>query len=251
MVLVEPENPDNIGAAARAMKNMGFQDLRLVNPPLGWKIKGRKMAMKARDTLESSRVFKSVKEAVRDARLVIGTTRRAGPKRGLFIPFQTALQKITASPRSSAAIRRLRRLLRGDDCSAAILFGKESKGLSNHDLAMCDWVTTLPSHPGYPSINLAQAVMIVAFSIFTHRRLPQEISRGLLYVSKEEMNSVLDRFREALSALNYESEGRDVHERIVATLHRLFKRGGLLTSEARMLKGLSRRICERYNTRHG
>ena len=237
MVLVEPENPDNIGAVARAMKNMGLQDLRLVRPPRGWKRKSKKMAMKARDTLESARVFRSVKEAVSDARLVIGTTRRTGPKRGSFIPFYAAVQKISAMPQSDAAV----------------LFGKESKGLSNRDLAMCDWLTTIPSHPGYPSINLAQAVMIVAFSIFTFFRTQPESSparigkserKGLLYVSKEEMSSVLERFREALSALNYEREGRDVHERIVATLHRLLKRGGLLTSEARMLKGLSRRIVE-------
>ena len=303
MVLVEPENPDNIGAVARAMKNMGLRNLRLVKPPRGWKRRGRKMAMKARDTLESARVFETVKEAVSDARLVIGTTRRMGPKRGLFIPFQTALQKLTAMPQSRAAI----------------LFGKESKGLSNRDLAMCDWVTTLPSHSDYSSINLAQAVMIIGFSIFTSQPLTPTLSlkgegenkfplspqagrgstqfplspkgegdnkfplspqagrgstqfllspkgegdnkfplspqgRGQgegIFVSKKEMNSVLERFREALSALNYEQEGRDVHERIVATLHRLLKRGGLLTSEARMLKGLSRRICERYNTLHG
>lgn len=229
MVLVEPENPDNIGAVARAMKNMGLRDLRLVRPPKSWTKKGGKMAMKARDTLEAASVYASVKDAVSDARLVIATTRRSGPKRGIFIPFESALQKIaTASP-----------------ACVAVLFGKESKGLANRDLAICDWVTAIPSHPDYPSINLAQAVMIVAFSLFTAAPPSRPSRKGLLYVSKEEMNSVLDRFREALSALNYEEEGRGVHERIVTTLHRLLKRGGLLTSEARMLKGLSRRICER------
>jgi len=149
ILLVEPENPDNIGAVARAMKNMGLRDLRLVCPPRLWKSKGKKMAVSAYDVLQKAHVFKSVEEAVSDSHLVIGTTRRGGPRRGSFLKFEETLEKIKKTKASHRV---------------TLMFGKESKGLDNPSLNRCDWVTTIPVHPDMPSINLAQAVMIFAFS---------------------------------------------------------------------------------------
>jgi len=230
IILVEPENPDNIGAVARAMKNMGLGNLRLVNPPEEWRQKAKKMAIAAEDVLKKALVYPTLREAVSDQTLVIGTTRRHGPRRGVFIPFQEMIKKVQAVAQRKPA---------------AIIFGKESKGLDNASLKLCDWVTTLPASPAYPSINLAQAVMLVAFALFQsdHKeKIPP--SSDLLYVSKEVMDDVLARLRKSLHVLNYEEEGSDVIDRILATFHGLFKRGGLIQSEAQMLRGIARRICE-------
>ena len=239
IILVEPENPDNIGAAARAMKNMGLRDLRLVKPPLDWKIKGKKMAMSAKDLLKRARVFKSLKEAVRDKNFVVGTTRRQGSKRRNFLAFKDFLQKVRTES-GNLAFR------------CAVVFGKESKGLSNRDLAVCDWMMAIPSDRLYPSLNLAQAVMVVAAFLFIRRRSSPayaKASAGLSFceggcVDKEEAADVIARFSQALPLLNYHPE---VIKRIQATLNGLFKRGGLMRHEAKMFKGLARRILERIN----
>lgn len=118
IILVAPENVNNIGAVARALKNMGFSELRLVRPPKNWRIQGKKMAMFAVDVLKRGKVFPSLEKAVDDLNFVVGTTRRNGTGRGIFLPFQETVTKIRENS------KRLR---------AGIVFGCESKGLANKD----------------------------------------------------------------------------------------------------------------------
>lgn len=231
IILVAPESAGNIGAVARAMKNTGLRDLRLVNPPAQWKAKGKMMAMSAYDLLEKAVVYKTVKEAIADAALVVGTTRRKGPKRGNFSSFEDGIKTLGQFSKKQRV---------------AVLFGKESKGLDNASLKLCDWALTIPSDPAYPSLNLAQAVMVVSFSIYREKPDPGILEEPKELLSKEEVFTVLERFREALDALSYGNEGAgDVIDRIVATLHGLLKRSGLMKHEAHMFKGFTRRICER------
>ncbi len=227
-ILVEPENPDNIGAAARAMKNMGLEDLRLVKPPADWKSKGRKMAVNAADLLEKARAFESLEEALSDCHFVIGTTRRSGPKRGVFISFPEALHRL--------------RKTSGKKQTAAVLFGKESKGLDNAALRRCNFLTALPAHSGYPSLNLAQAVMVTAFSLFSFEEKKGAAGSPPDLVPQKDIEDILEGIRLALRALDYKT---GLQDRITATFHGLLKRGGLIESEAQMLRGLCRRICDR------
>ncbi len=232
IILVEPENPDNIGAAARAMKNMGFSDLRLVKPPEGWAKRSKKMAVNAADLLAKARIYKSVEEAVADLVVVVGTTRRYSPKRGTFQPWEPMLRKIKKMSSQGGL---------------GILFGKESKGLDNSALRLCDWVTTIPANPEYPSLNLAQAVLITCYELAKFSEAEKTIySTDMLFVPKEEVLKVLSWFRKALQALEYEEKSKSkIEDRIVQTFHRLLKRSGLLECEAQLLLGLSRRICEK------
>ena len=94
IILVSPENPDNIGAIARAVKNMGFVDLRLVEPPRTWRTKAKKMAMSAEDILKKGEEYSSLQDAIQDLGLVIGTTRRGGGHRGTFHPFDKTVSEI-------------------------------------------------------------------------------------------------------------------------------------------------------------
>lgn len=232
IILVEPENPDNIGASARAMKNMGFSDLRLVNPPKSWARKAKKMAVNAADVLAKAQVFSSVEEAVSDLRVAVGTTRRYGPRRGTFQPWEPMLKKIKKLS------------VKG---GLGILFGKESTGLDNVSLGLCDWVTTIPANPEYPSLNLAQAVLVTCYELSKFLNTDKTAyDTDMIFVSKEEVRGVLDWFEKALQALKYEEAGESkIADRIVLTFHRLLKRNGLLESEAQMFRGLSRRICEK------
>lgn len=233
IVLVEPENPDNIGAAARAMKNMGFSDLRLVKPPRGWMKKAKKMSMSAYDVVQNAKVFSNAAKAVADLKAVIGTSCRYGEKRGMFQPWGAILEK---SPRLAAG------------GPAGILFGKESKGLDNASLKLCDWVTTIPANPIYPSLNLAQAVLIVCYEFSRFFDAGKTVyATDMQFVSKDETGEVLGRLKKALQTLGYEKAGSKARivERIIATFHRMLKRSGLLECEAQMLRGLSRRIIQR------
>lgn len=231
IVLVEPEIADNIGATARAMKNMGLTDLRLVNPRAGWREKARTLAVGAAPFLDEAKVFTSLKEAVSDAVWVVGTTRRQGGRRRAFLEFPDAMEKLRAA---------------GAGKTAAVVFGRESKGLLNEELQVCDWFTTIPTSEDFPSINLAQAVMLVCFSLFTGC-VKADGYEKVEHVSKEEFEKVMARFIEAVTALEYKP---DIIRRIDVTFRSLLKRQGLLKSEGEMIKGLSRRILERTEPKY-
>jgi len=253
MLLVGPENSDNIGAAARAMKNMGFYGLRLVSPPKLWRKKAKKMAVSAGDVVDAAKIYRKTTLAIADAGLVIGTTRRGGPARGHFVPFHKAINE---------------GLRRASGKPTVFMFGCESKGLDNENLRLCDWVTTIPVHEGYPSVNLAQAVMLIAFNLFDrmfqnaditqYRRTSQAPKRGKAgrrnseagsgvsqdYLDKAALFELLDRLEAVLNALEYQTRGGGLIARIRNTFYGLSKRNGLLVSEAQMFRGIFRRILE-------
>lgn len=239
-VLVEPENPDNIGAVARAMKNMGFMDLRLIKPPHNWRSKSQKMAMHANDVLHEAKVTETVAEALEDVHLTIATSRRTGPRRGRFTDFNSAIKQ------AKKVVTRQR---------IAFVFGKESVGLDNEALDLCDLVAIIPTNPACPSINLAQAVMITAFSMAEIAFSPMyndrknnvmKVLKKPAFVDKKEITDVLNVMEETLIVLGYKrGHGSRAVERIKASWHGLFKRSGLLGREIQMLKGFTRRVRER------
>lgn len=229
VLLVRPENTDNIGATARAVKNMGFSELRLVKPPSSWRSKGKKMAMAAGDILTAAREFPALDKAIQDLSFVVGTTRRRGKGRGCFYSFPDTVSRIRE---------------KSERFKIGIVFGCESKGLSNRDLDLCDWLVTIPSSPQYPSLNLAQAVMVLLFSL-SSPRFSDPKSAAEKFLSKKETRIALKHFEGALQALGYRRGGNDLLPRILKTMDGLLKRGGLLAAEAQMIKGLSRRIREK------
>lgn len=225
-LLVEPENPDNIGAACRAMKNMGLNDLRLVKPPSDWKRKARTLAVGAAGMLDSVSVYEDMETAVADAALIVGTSRRYGGRRRLFVPFDRVLEEIRKTAQTKRVI---------------VVFGKESRGLANEHLKACDRVTALPTADEFPSINLAQAVMLMAYSL-----LEQDCRRTRAteheFLSRAEVSDAIRHFTAAVSALGYKPV---LVNRIRATFHGILKRSSLVSSEAKMIKGISRRILQR------
>jgi len=153
VVLVEPQLGENIGAAARAMANFGLSRLRLVKPQQGWpNERARVMAAGADRILAAASVYETLNEAIGDCSFVLATTARNHDQAKLVVSAEAAAAEV--APRVSA----------GEN--VAIIFGRERIGLENHEVALADRIVTLPVNPAFASLNLAQAVVIVAYEWF-------------------------------------------------------------------------------------
>lgn len=155
IVLVRPQLGENIGKAARAMLNFGLTDLRLVSPRDGWPNPSAGPSASGADAvLEGARVFESVADAVADCTHVYATTVR---KRGLALP--------VVSPEEAG------REVHGNEGPSAFLFGAERSGLETEEVALAGRIVTVPVNPQFRSLNLAQAVILIAYEWSKHRDL--------------------------------------------------------------------------------
>lgn len=148
VILVEPQLAENIGMTARAMANFGLSDLRLVNPKNGWPKKGvREAASGATHVLDGAHIFASVEDAIADLHCVFATTaRERGQMKRVFAPDEAMAD-----------------LVGRDGQRCGILFGRERVGLTNDEVSLADAIITFPVSPDFPSLNLAQAVLLVGY----------------------------------------------------------------------------------------
>jgi len=161
-ILTEPAVPENIGSAARAIKTMGFKSLRLVNPADYLADEAKWLAHGSVEILENAKVFPSLKESVKDLDFLIATTAKHRSSKFDYYSSKEA-KKILA--------------LKSDSVSrVGIIFGREESGLTKDELSLCDLAISIPMKIVYPSINLAQAVMIIAYEFSEIRDLPKETS---------------------------------------------------------------------------
>jgi len=156
-ILYKPAVPGNVGAAARALKTMGFSCLRLIEPCDHLGEEARMLAHGSHDILEQAGVFGSFEEAVSDLDLVVCTTAKA----------RTAKQDYHASRDLRAILQEKERHLQ----KVGILFGTEESGLPNSLVLRSDLAMTIPMHAPYPSLNLAQSVMVTAYELSPLNRI--------------------------------------------------------------------------------
>jgi tRNA/rRNA methyltransferase len=155
VILVEPQLADNIGAAARAMANFGLTRLRLVNPRESWPAeRAYVVASGAHRILDAAQLYDSVEAAISDLHYVFATTARAHDQ---------AKPVCDAGEAARIASEKVRA---GE--SVGLMFGRERNGLENDEVALADQIITLPVNPAFASLNLAQAVAIVAYEWFKH-----------------------------------------------------------------------------------
>jgi tRNA/rRNA methyltransferase len=153
VILVEPQLGENIGAVARAMANFGLSRLRLVRPRQAWpNDKARMMAAGADRVLDGAKLYDTLEAAIADCAFVLATTARAHDQAKPVVGAAEAAALL--APRIAA----------GEN--VAILFGRERNGLENAEVALADRIVTLPVNPAFASLNLAQAVVIVAYEWF-------------------------------------------------------------------------------------
>ncbi|MBU8893220.1 MAG: tRNA/rRNA methyltransferase [Bacteroidales bacterium] len=181
-ILVEPAVPENVGAAARAIKTMGFYSLRLVNTKAHLDEKASWLAHASNEILENAKVYNSLKEATRDIDWVIGTSAK---KRRINEDYY-ALNKINELIKNKA----------GSINNLAIVFGREESGLTNDELKLCDIITSVPMKITYPSLNLAQSVMIYAYTLsmldYDEKKPDINADQAELNILKSNTKNILD-----------------------------------------------------------
>ena len=227
VVLVRPQLGENIGKAARAMLNFGLTDLRLVNPRDGWPNPSAGPAASGADVvLEKARVFDSVAEAVADCPFVYATTVR---KRGLVIP--------VVSPEETA------REIRANAGPSAILFGAERSGLETEEVAIAQKIVTVPINPEFRSLNLAQAVILVAYEWSKHADLmiPTEGDPAEPRAAQEQLEGLIGQMDEALAAAGYYFPPDRV--RVTKnTMRTILSKAGWSNREIQALRGMVRAL---------
>jgi TrmH family RNA methyltransferase len=227
IILVAPRNPLNIGAAARAMSNFGFFELRLVNP---YEVAFReaRSAVKSQRVLQQAVEFPTLAEAVADCALVVGTTSK-GP-RALELPLrrlETAgrliAKKLTTAP-------------------VALLFGSEKFGLSNEDLSHCHWLLRIPTREEHGSMNLGQSVAVCLYEIIRQPaavRAPKLVPRHPPAAAAE-LERLTLRLEEVLAKSGYVHA--DVEGSTRLKLRRLVRRLHLDAHDAEVWLGILRQI---------
>lgn len=208
-ILVEPAVPENVGAAARAIKTMGFSQLVLVNPCDFLSGPARWLAHGSGEILEQAKVFPTFEEAISGFDFIIGTSAKKRSVKYDYYPLPELPELLSSKGNSVEHI--------------AVVFGREESGLKNDELKLCDLVTTIPMKTTFPSLNLAQAVMLYAWELSKMNELPasegefrseeslrslrQKVQTILLSSGFNEESAIFPRFLERISFL----EEGDIH----------------------------------------
>ena len=224
IVLVATSHPGNIGSAARAMKTMGLQRLYLVTPQLFPHRQSHELAAGALDVLNEAVVTDTLAEALVGCHLVIGASARP---RGLDLPgvnpFECAALVDTAS----------------DTSQVALVFGREHAGLTNDELLHCHYHVSIPSDPDFSSLNLAQAVQVIAYELrmksLSQENLPKIQGEAVLATS-EQVERFYTHLQDVLVDIDFLKISNP--KRLVQRLRRMFNRIQLEFVEVNILRGI-------------
>lgn len=224
IVLYRPRYPENIGAAARAMRNMGIEHLVVVDPQDCDLTRICKMATHAAlDVVEKMMVHDSLKQALTDYDYVVGTTARLGGQR-----------KVICSP-SKMAEKLLP--LSHQNC-IAIVFGPEDRGLTNVDIRLCHMLVNIPTAE-FSSLNLAQAVMIMCYELFRYGTdAPQEVSPRL--ANRHELDAMYEQLKDVFVRISFIHP--DNPDYFMNNLRHFFTRLQLRAKEVSIIRGICRQI---------
>ena len=223
IVLVETSHPGNIGAAARAMKNMGLTELHLVRPEQFPHAEATARASGADDVLFKARVHATFESAIADCGLVVGTSARS-----------RSLQWDLLEPRECAA----RLVAASKTRDAALVFGPERTGLTNTELSLCNVLVTIPTHSDYSSLNVAMAVQLLTYEIWMHTRdgAPPQPERDVPLASSEEMTRLYAHIEQVLGEIDFQDRTGGGY--LMARIRRLFNRAQVDQNEMNILRGI-------------
>ena len=226
IVLVDPTHPGNVGAAARAMKTMGLEDLVLVRPAEFPSYEAERRAVAAADVLERARVVDDLSDAVGDCALVIGTTGRAREYAHPVLDAREAGPRIVAEAKAGASV--------------AVLFGTERTGLSNDSLNACNYQLLIPTGEALSSLNLAAAVQLVCYEILmadsTHETTEASTRSLPSYPTQKEVEFFYQRLLGILEARDYFDAVNPVHT--FTKIRRIFGRARMDAHELSLVHGL-------------
>ncbi len=230
IILINTQFPGNIGAVARAMKNMGLSQLYLVNPRCTLDKEAYIRSTSATNILDNAIIADNLTEAISDCHLVIGTSTR---DRGMSLPLLTAREsgeKIIQEAQQS---------------SVAMIFGQESCGLQAEDLQRCNFHAYIPANPNYSSLNLAAAVQTFCYEIFqaSEAMSTQPNNPVYPYPSSQDMDYFYQHLKKILTDINFlvpQHPGQTMQR-----LRRLFNRARPDEKELNILRGILSAIEKR------
>ena len=193
IVLVNPERPENIGSVARCMKNMGLKELILVNPVTYKRKETYALAHRSKEIIDKAKVFDDLQEALNPFNFIVGTTKRVRVRgHPLYTPREVITEINTLDTQKKIAI----------------VFGRESKGLTNQELRSCHVVSSIPTALRQPAINLAQAVMIYCYELL-HANLDKENSALFEWdlADNQELSQMYEHLEACLRTANFQPRG--------------------------------------------
>ncbi|MEO1929357.1 MAG: RNA methyltransferase [Gammaproteobacteria bacterium] len=220
-VLVEPSHPGNIGAVARAISTMGFDQLALVKPQEHPHPESRARSSSALEVLLNAGVYNELEDAVGDSSYVIGTTAR---NRRISVPVSSIRDMANDI------------LCKAEHQKISIVFGPETSGLSNEEIDRCNHLVYIPSSEQYPSLNLSMAVQVVAYELKMAEaiEITETVERNL--ASGQELELFYEHLREVLLATGFLNPRNP--KKLMRRLRALFNRAELDDNEVNILRGI-------------
>lgn len=223
IILVATSHPGNIGSTARAMKTMGLHRLYLVSPKIFPDPRAHELAAGADDILQQAIITDSLKDALKGCQLVFATSARS---REITLPVLTPAESATLVAETP------------EPTEIAIVFGREHAGLTNDELLYCNYHINIPSDPAFSSLNLAQAVQIMAYEL-RMKLLSPVVDVGISRDSQatvEEVEQFYTHLREVLLEIDFLKPSNP--RKLLLRLRRLFNRARLEHMEVNILRGI-------------
>lgn len=219
IVLVRPKFPENIGSVARAMKNMGLGRLVVVNGSSPLHANAYKLASGAEEILERAEEFPTLREAISEMGCVVGTTSRRGKERDPDFTPEALVRKLIPLSQKNLI---------------GLAFGSEKEGLTNEELSLCHLFARIPSMESFPSLNLAQAVMVVSYELF---KTSMEVTKKEVRLAQaEQMERMLEHMEKTLLRIGFLDSKNP--QRIMRVLRKLFGRSQMDEREVKILEGI-------------
>ena len=226
-ILVRPQLGENIGAAARSLKNFNFENLRLVSPRDSWPNKSATYtAVEAKDVVHKAKVFPNIDRAVADLDYVFATTSRSRSVNKKIIDLSKAIKIIKKQSIHNK--------------KTGIFFGPEASGLSNDDLINANYLVNIPTSNKFKSLNLSHAVTIFAFELFTASIKFEPIVKNLYRsddAKKKEVNAFLNFLISHLDKVGF-LKPAEKKQQMIRSVKNIFHRSSLSTQEIRTLSGV-------------
>jgi tRNA/rRNA methyltransferase len=219
IILVRPKFPENIGAVARAMKNMGSNRLIVVNGCSPLHANAYKLASGAEDILERAEEFFSLGEAIPEMGVVVGFTTREGRDRRPDLTPEALTKKLIPFSKKN---------------TIGLVFGSEKEGLTNDDLSLCHLYVRIPSVDPFPSLNLAQAVMIVCYELF--KASMESPKKSVQLVQAGQLETMFEHMEKTLIRIGFLDPNHP--KPIMRSLRRFFGRSQMEEREVRIFQGI-------------
>ncbi|MGR9052665.1 MAG: RNA methyltransferase [Gammaproteobacteria bacterium] len=227
IVLVETTHPGNIGAVARAMKNMGMNKLTLVAPKIFPCADATARASGADDILAAAEVCSTLGDAVADCSIVFGASARSRTISWPELTARESAQYIKANAPNE---------------KVAIVFGRENSGLKNHELDLCRFLLKIPCNTAFSSLNLAAAVQVVCYELFVASGQNYEVTAGDkgedVAATAAQLEMFYQHLAEALTDIGFMHP--DKSKSIMRRLRRIYNRASLYSKEVDILRGILR-----------